>query len=302
MRVVSLLPSGTEILYGLGIEPVAVSHECDFPPAAREKPVVNRSRVDPTAGATEINEQVERAEQEHAGVYELRDSVLEAADPDLILTQGVCDVCAVDDTLVQQAIERLDLDCRILSTHPHSLTDVLADIERIGAAIGRAAAAATFREELSARISAIERQTPNDGPRVAIFDWPAPVMIAGHWIPGMLERIGAAYGLADPGDRSTPREWRDIVEYDPELVITAPCGFELEKAIKSLSELRARDGWKDLTAVQTDRVYAMDGHHYVNRPGPRLVDTLEYFAGIIHPDIDENPSQEVVRSVAGVHA
>ncbi len=302
MRVVSLLPSGTEILYGLGIEPVAVSHECDFPPAAREKPVVNQSRVDPTASATAINDQVQRAEREHASVYELRDNVLKAVDPDLIVTQGVCDVCAVDDRLVQQAVDRLDLDCEVLSTHPHSIEEMLADIERIGAAIGRSDAAAKVREDLAARIRAIETQTPTSGPRVAIFDWPAPVMVAGHWIPGMITRIGGAYGLAEPGDRSTPREWSEIVKYDPEVVITAPCGFELEKAIESLSELSTRAGWAELTAVQTERVYAMDGHHYVNRPGPRLVETLESFAGILHPDIVEKPSPTVVRSVTGVQA
>ena len=288
MRVVSLLPSATELCYALGVEPVGVSHECDHPPRAREQPTVIRSRVDASASSQEINDQVEQA-VESGGVYELDRDRLRELDPDVILSQGVCEVCAVDDSSVRRAVADLGLEVDIVTTDPHSLGDVFDDLERVGRVLGRENRAETLRAGWRERVARVERATPRPGPRVAVLDWMDPVMVAGHWIPGMVERAGGTYGLADPGTRSRPREWATIREYDPEVLVAAPCGFGLDQTRANLSDLTDRPGWDELTAVETGRVYAMDGHHYVNRPGPRLVETLELLGTVVHPDAGRAP-------------
>lgn len=289
MRVVSLLPSATELCYALGVEPVGVSHECDYPPQAREQPTVIRSRVDADATSQEINEQVDQA-LESGGVYELDRERLERLDPDLILSQGVCEVCAVDDSNVRQAVSDLDLAADIVTTDPHSLADVFADIERLGERLCRETAAADLLAGYRERVERIERITPEDGPRTAVLDWLDPVMVAGHWIPGMVARVGGSYGLAAPGERSRPREWSEIRAEDPEVLVAAPCGFDLTQTAENIGDLTEREGWSDVAAVEAGRVYLIDGNQFVNRPGPRLVETLELLAGILHPEANGTPA------------
>ncbi|WP_101295529.1 cobalamin-binding protein [Halegenticoccus soli] len=299
MRIVSLLPSATEIVYALGLEPVAVSHECDYPPEAASKPAVDRSRVDPTAGSAEIDDQVRRAERDHGGVYEIDLDALREADPDLIVSQGVCDVCAVDSVLVEEAVAELDLDAEVLTTDPHGLDDVLADVERVGAATGREERAAELVADLRARIDAVASAAigVDDAPRTLVLDWTDPSMVAGHWIPELVSLAGGEYGLADPGAASRPIEWEAVRGFDPEVLVVAPCGFRLEQTAENLSDLTGRDGWGDLTAVREGRAFAMDGHHYVNRPGPRLVDALEHLAALVHPERFDAPPPDVARSL-----
>jgi iron complex transport system substrate-binding protein len=297
-RVVTLLPSATEICYALGVEPVATSHECDYPPEAADLPAVNRSRVDPESSPDSINEQVVQAEQA-GGVYEIDLAALERADPDVVVSQGICDVCAVDSVLVREAVDELGLDCEVVTTDPHSLADVFDDVERIGAVLGREAAAAELLASLRERVKYVrERAADLNRSRVAVLDWTDPVMVAGHWVPGLVETAGGAYGLEDRAGRSRPREWTEIREYDPEVLVVAPCGFGLDQTLDHLHTVTDREGWADLTAVREGRAYAMDGHHFVNRPGPRLVETLEYFAGVIHPEAFEAPPADAVRSLA----
>jgi len=298
MDVVSLLPSATEIVYALGVEPVGTSHECDYPPAANEKPAVNRSRVDPDAASAEINDQVAAAEEDE-GVYEIDRETLAALDPDVVISQGICDVCAVDEVRVRAAVDALGLDAAVLTTDPHSLADVLADVERIGDALGRSERALELVADLESRIGAVERQAAGaDRPDVAVLDWTDPVMVAGHWIPGMVDLAGGTYGLAERGARSRPREWAEVREYDPDVLVVAPCGFGIEQTVDNIADLTDREGWDDLTAVRNDEVYVMDGHHYVNRPGPRLVDTLEHLAGILHPERFDAPPPDAVQPLA----
>jgi iron complex transport system substrate-binding protein len=296
MRVVSLLPSATEIVYALGVEPVGVSHECDYPSAASDRPAVNRSRVDPDAPSGEIDDQVSEAEQS-GGVYEIDRETLAALDPDLVVSQGVCDVCAVDSVRVRAAVDDLGLDAEVLTTDPHSLADVLADIERIGAALDRTGRATELVDSLNERVEAVERGAgaTERRPRVAVLDWTDPVMIAGHWIPGLVDLAGGRYGMAERGERSRPREWADVRAYDPEVLVVSPCGFGLDQTARNRTDLTDREGWADLTAVREGRVYAVDGNHYVNRPGPRLVDTLEFLAGILHPERFDTPPADAVR-------
>jgi len=282
MRVVSLLPSATELCYALGVEPVGVSHECDHPPAAREQPAVIESRIDASASSDEIDQQVQAAVAE-GGVYELDREQLAALDPDVVLSQGICEVCAVDDSRVRQAVADLGLDTDVVATDPHTLGDVFDDLERLGDVFDRQQRAREVVADLRERVTRVERATPDEGPRVAVLDWLDPVMVAGHWIPGIVERAGGAYKLAAPGDPSRPREWREIRAHDPDVLVAAPCGFDLAQTVENAADLSDREGWVELSAVQSGRVYAVDGHEYINRPGPRLVDTLELLAALIHP-------------------
>jgi iron complex transport system substrate-binding protein len=292
MRVVSLLPSATELCYALGVEPVGVSHECDYPPAATDLPTVIDSRIDDTASSGDIDEQVQTAVDE-GGVYTLDRERLAELDPDIVVSQGICDVCAVDDTLVREAVADLGLDCEVVATDPHSLDDLLADVERLGEALDRPGRASTLRGELTARLDAVGTATPDGGPDVAVLDWLDPVMVAGHWVPEMVELAGGTYGLAESGARSRPREWETIREADPDVLVAAPCGFEPEQTAANAADLAGRRGWAELTAVREGNVYIVDGHHYVNRPGPRLVDTLELFADLLHPGAGETPDGAV---------
>ena len=298
MRIVSLLPSATEIVYALGLDPVGVSHECDYPPEAREKPAVNRSRVDAEASSAEIDSQVLEAQEE--GVYDIDLDTLSRLDPDLVVSQGICDVCAVDSVLVRDAIEALALDCEVLTTDPHSIEDVFDDIRRIGEATGTESRADELVAGLEQRVRSVERVATDtdERPRVAVLDWTAPVMTAGHWVPEMVGMAGGSYGLADPGGRSRPREWATVREYDPEVLVVAPCGFDLEQTMENLTDLTEREGFDDLTAVGEGRAYALDGHQYVNRPGPRLVESLEHLAGLIHPETFDAPPTNVARSLS----
>ena len=303
MNVVSLLPSATEIVYALGVEPVGVSHECDYPPAANEKPAVNRSRVDPDATSTDINDQVAAAEGE-GGVYELDRELLATLSPDLVVSQGICDVCAVDEVRVREAVDDLGLETAVLTTDPHSLADVLADIERLGDALGRTERALEVVSELEGRIDAVERAAgaTEERPRTAVLDWLDPVMVAGHWIPGMVDLAGGRYGLAERGARSRPREWETIRSYDPEVLVLSPCGFDVQQTTENLGDVTGREGWDDLTAVQRGEVYVVDGHHYVNRPGPRLIETLEFLAWILHPERFDAPPSDAVQPLTAIKA
>ena len=298
-RVASLLPSATEIVYALGVEPVATSHECDHPPEATDLPSVIESRVDGDATSAEIDAQVRAAEAD-GGVYRVDREALAAADPDVVVAQGICEVCAVDTVVVADAVADLGLDCEVVTTDPHSLEDVFDDVARIGAALDREERAERLLEDLRARVRRVE-ETASDvpfHPEVAVIDWTDPVMVAGHWVPELVETAGGSYGLADPGDESTPREWDEVLDYDPDILVVAPCGFELPQTFQNLADLTGRDGWHGLRAVRMNRAYAMDGHHLTNRPGPRLVDTLEALAGLIHPDLFDQPPKWAVRSLA----
>ncbi|RRJ28939.1 cobalamin-binding protein [Halocatena pleomorpha] len=294
MRVVTLLPSATEIVYALGIEPVAVSHECDHPPAARSKPVVNHARIDATKSA-EIDRQVVQAER-NGGVYEIDLDVLAAAEPDLIVTQGLCDVCAVDQVLVADAVSELGLDCEILTTDPHSLGDIRSDIERIGRAVGRSDRAGEVIEAFDSRIDSVREAVPETDrqPSVVVLDWLDPVMTAGHWVPEMVSIAGGRTPVDN--EASVPREWDEIRAVDPDVLVVAPCGFDLEQTEQNRRDLTEREGWDELTAVASNRVYAIDGHEYMNRPGVRMAESLEQLAGVIHPEQFEEPSKEAVRS------
>jgi iron complex transport system substrate-binding protein len=300
MRVVSLLPSATEVLCALGVDPVGVTHECDYPPRVRDRPTVVHSTIDATGSSRSVDDRVQEA-IEMGGVYALDRDRLRDLDPDVVVTQGLCDVCAVDEAVVRDTIADLGIDADLVATHPHSLADVFDDVERIGRAVDRASAAEELVADLQSSVDAVrERAAGTDAPTMTVLDWLDPVMVSGHWAPDLVSLAGGEFRLADPGERSGPVEWSTLRDADPEVLVAAPCGFSLDRTRESLPELTDRDGWDDLRAVRTGRVFAMDGDQYLNRPGPRLVDTLEHLAWMLHPERFDEPPREAVRRVPTV--
>lgn len=300
MRVVSLLPSATEICCALGVDPVGVTDECDYPPRVADLPTVVRSTIDTTDSGGAIDDAVREA-SEGGGVYDLDVERLRELDPDVVVTQGLCDVCAVDQSVVRDALADLGLDAELVTSHPHTLDDVLEDVERLGHALDREAEAGNLRDSLETRVEAVRRRANatveerGERPTVTVLDWLDPLMVAGHWVPELVDLAGGEFLLADAGEHSGPVEWATLRDADPDVLVAAPCGFSLEQTAADRSDLTGREGWQDLTAVRTARTVALDGNHYVNRPGPRLVETLEQFAAVIHPEQFGDPRAAVVR-------
>jgi iron complex transport system substrate-binding protein len=295
MRIVSLLPSATEIVYALGLGDalVGVTHECDYPDAARAKPVVTRSLLE-HSGATseEIDDAVRGQLRDGLSLYALDRELLAELRPDLILTQALCDVCAVSLESVEMAVrdatdQFVDLAPLVLSLEPHSLDDILATIATVGRAAGAAARAATVLEELRARIARVHERARGvrTRPRVACMEWIDPPFGPGHWLPEMIAMAGGAPGLGTAHADSQRISWGDMIAFAPEVIIVTPCGFDLERATAEAQRvLPRRTGWEALPAVRSGRVYVVDGNAYYSRPGPRIVDALELLAMLIHPD------------------
>jgi iron complex transport system substrate-binding protein len=286
MRVASLLPSATETLFALGVEPVGVSHSCDHPPAARELPTLTGTVVDHAdRSAADIDEQMRDVD---GAAYDLDEERLAALEPDLLVTQATCDVCAVDASEVREAAARLDPEPEVLACDPHSFEDALDDVERIGEAVGEETAASALREDLRERVDAVreraERAVAAAGrPRAAVLDWTEPPIRAGHWVRDMVEVAGGDPAF-QPDGPSEPVPWADVCEFDPEALVVAPCGFDRDRAVDAVGDLAERPGFGDLAAVAADRAYAVDGNGLFNRPSHRLVDSLEALFACLHPD------------------
>jgi iron complex transport system substrate-binding protein len=252
----------------------------------RERPTVVEPVVDGEGSSQAIDDAVAAATDD-GGVFRIDGPRLATLDPDLIVAQDTCDVCAVDRVQVTDVVEEYRLDSEILTVDVHCLADLFETIERLGVALDRREAAANLESGLRERIQTVhsgirEPETNAESPpRMAVLDWMDPPMVAGHWVPELVALAGGHYGLAETGERSRPREWSDILEYDPEILVVAPCGFDRAQTRRHLAELTERPGWDQLTAVANGRVVLVDGDAYVNRPGPRLVETLEAFAGVV---------------------
>jgi len=286
MRIVSLLPSATEILFalGLGDQLVGVTHECDYPDAARSLPQLTRSILPEAFTASEIDRHVRKHLHAGSGLYALDSDLLERLEPDLIVTQELCAVCAVSYEIVERAVKRLSADPRIISLEPSSLQDVFGTIVQLGKLTGTEKRARALVSELEARVRDVRSRV--DGlkkSRTLVLEWTDPPMSAGHWTPGLVEDAGGEPVLANSGANSQTLGWEQIAQADPDVIIVAPCGFDLPKTRAAVRELEANAGWSALRAVREGRVHLVDGNAYVNRPGPRLVDTIEIFADALHP-------------------
>lgn len=292
MRIVSLLPSATEIVFalGLGEELVGVTHECDYPPEARAVPVVTRS-VHDLAGATPhaIHALVGESMRSHTALYELDEAALAAAAPDLIVTQELCRVCAVGYEQVNEVARTLPGEVSVLSLEPTSVEGILNAIQTVGAMTEAEDAAMAVVEGLRERLGAVSdivRGRRDRGfvpPRVAAVEWLDPPFAVGHWVPEQVRLAGGWELLGREGGPSVETTWAAIREVDPEIIVLMPCGLDLAATVEEWTGMPRPEGWEDLRAVADDRVYAVDGSAYFSRPGPRVIDGIELLAEIIDP-------------------
>ncbi|BCX11284.1 MAG: cobalamin-binding protein [Thermosynechococcus sp.] len=286
MRLVSLLPSATEIIAALGLLPFLVgrSHECDYPPAVKALPVCTRPRLDAQQSSLAIERAVQDLLQAALGIYDLELATLQALKPTHIITQDQCDVCAVTLADVQRAIAELwDSPPQLISLQPHCLEDVWEDIRRVGLALG--VAPDPLLSALKDRIRACQSRV-SDRPRrqVVTIEWIDPPMASGNWIPELIALAGGENLLGTAGKHSPYIEWSTLLAIDPEVILVMPCGFDLERTQQELDQaLQTYPQWQQLRALQSGQVYIVDGNAYFNRPGPRLVDSLEILVEILHP-------------------
>jgi iron complex transport system substrate-binding protein len=301
MRIVSLLPAATEILFelGAGDHLVAVSHECNYPLGALTKPQVTKSRISVAAPSGLIDEHVKSAMTAGEPLYDLDQDLIGRLRPDLVVTQAQCDVCAVRYADVVDLCRRSNAlqHTEILPLNPMSVAEVLADIERIGNAAGVPEQGQNLVARLSDRIKKVRHSVgeSRNQTRVVIIEWLDPIMIAGNWTPELVEVAGGSNGLSVGGRHSTYHAWDEVVRFDPEVIVVAPCGFNLTRTIKEMHFLGQRPQWRSISAVRAGRVFAVDGDGYFNRPGPRLVDSLELLASLLHADLFPPPDDSICK-------
>ena len=289
MKIVSFLPSATEMLYALrlGRSVQGVSHECDYPPQVFRKPVIMHANfLSKTTSDRQIDRRVRETLRTGKELYRIDQSLLEKIRPDLIVTQKLCDVCAVSNDTVQGAIREMSPKPKVLSLHSHSLGGVLKDILKVGKLTDRTKGAKRCVARLKRRLEKVlEKARGLPRPRVFSMEWFDPLMSAGHWIPEMVWIAGGVEGLSERGEPSTRISWQKIRRYQPEILLLMPCGFSMKETFKRAKRLFRLPGWHDLPAVRSRRVYCLDGSSYYNRPGPRLIDGLEMMVKLIHPEV-----------------
>lgn len=288
-RIVSLIPSTTEIACALGFTDslVARSHECDFPPGVESLPALTEPKLDPSASSRAIDDRVKQLVTEGLSVYRVDAERLRSLEPTVILTQDQCEVCAASLRDLEGALDDwLEASPRVVSLNPNTLADVWMDIERVAAALGTAEHGKRVAHELTERVAAIAERTVRirSRPSVACIEWIDPLMGAGNWIPDLVRLAGGEPIFGESGEHSSWLEWEALRDADPEIIVLLPCGFSIERTRAEIAPLLAQPGWSNLSAVRANRVYVTDGNQYFNRPGPRLVESLEILAELTHPD------------------
>ena len=289
-RIISLLPSATEILCALGMADllVAVTHECDYPSVVLGKPQITRSRLSPDMSSGEIDAAVrEQLGSDAHSLYTIDRDLLADLKPDLIVTQQLCTVCAVDMEDVLDAIRDLPRIPEVVNLEPMSLGEMLGDIEMLGEATGRQRASQMLVGALDGRIEQVREAVAQvtEQPRVAFLEWIDPLFCGGHWNPELVRLAGGYDPLGREGEPSTQIEWEQVTAFSPEVMVISCCGFSAERAREDLPILEALPGYGDLPCVRAGRVHVVDGSAYFSRPGPRLVDSLEILAGFLHPSL-----------------
>ena len=288
MRIASLLPSATEIVCALGLADriVGVSHECDYPAEIVGRPILTEPKIDPRGTSAALDAAVRRLVRDGLSVYRINEEALQAANPDVIVTQEQCEVCAVSFGEVQEAArEWLHAGVEIVSLNPNRLEDIFTDIGRGAAAVQAVEAGDELVARMRARLESIRARTRDvhSRPRVACIEWIEPLMAAGNWVPELIELGGGTCDWVPPGAGSRTVTWEDLAAYEPDVVIVMPCGFELEQTRAELPRLTAHPLWRTLPAVRNGRAYSVDGNAYLNRPGPRIVESAELVAGLVQP-------------------
>jgi iron complex transport system substrate-binding protein len=288
LKIYSFIPSATEMVYalGLGDQLYGVTHECDYPPEARGKPVAIRSLIDTSRlSQREIDDRVVESMVHGHGLYSIDKALLRENPPDVVITQELCDVCSVSVRDVLTTISDLSRSCQVVSLRPRGLEGVLDDILTVGKACGVEPAAEELVRSLEARIERVrQRARPLARPRVFCVEWFDPVFASGHWVPEMVEIAGGEDALGLAGQDSRKISWDRVTAFDPEVLILMPCGFDAQRTVEDIPLMSKNEGWGSITAVKRGAVFATNGSAYYSRPGPRLVDGLELMSRMIHPE------------------
>jgi iron complex transport system substrate-binding protein len=299
MRICSLLPGATEVVAALGRTRylVGISHECDYPPEIRTKPVLIRATVDAGLPSPEIDRHVRTMRQAGQSLYEVDETMLTRVRPDLVIAQDLCHVCAITPAQLQHALRVLPSPPRVLSLNPSTLDDVLADIERIGGAVGRAQEASVLVAQLRSRLEAVLLQVAHaeTRPRVVCLEWLDPLFAAGHWVPEMVACAGGVDVLGAPGSPSVQITWEQVQATQPDVLVVMPCGFSIARTRQELNLLTKRTGWKKLPAVKHGRVFLVEAAAYFNRPGPRVIDGVEILAACFYPSLVQTPRPDAAQ-------
>ena len=292
MRIVSLLPSATEIVcaLGLGDQLVGVTHECDHPQSVQSLPRVTRTLIPVDAASCEIDRLVSEQLNTTKALYQLDLPLLKELRPDVIVTQSLCDVCAVSPNEVQTALAQLPGTPRVVNLEPQSLDGLFKAIRQVASAVG-VCADDTIRR-LRGRVEAVAMRSAgvSERPRVTFLEWLDPPFSSGHWNPELVRIAGGIEGLGKEGQPSRRIRWDEVSAWQPDVIAIACCGFTIERTCQDLAGTHAITGWHELPAVRSGRVYVADGSHYFNRPGPRLIESLELLAHAIHPDRHQVPA------------
>ncbi len=289
-RIVSLIPSATEIVHALGFgdRQLGRSHECDYPESVLSLPVCTAPKFSPSGNSREIDQDVRDTLREALSVYDVFHPVLEQLQPSHIITQSQCEVCAVNLKDVEVAVgELVSSDPQLVSLEAHSWPDVLGDIACVAEVLQVESKGRELVKQLEQRMEGITDRAcaARERPRVACLEWLEPLMVAGNWVPELVQRAGGENLLGEAGEHSGCISWEELLESDPEILVLMPCGLDMKRTREEMYWLTDRARWKTLKAVQNGRVYLTDGNHYINRPGPRLVESLEILGEIIHPDL-----------------
>jgi iron complex transport system substrate-binding protein len=304
VKIVSLLPSATEIAFalGLGDDIRGVTYDCDHPPEARTKPVVSTTALpqDRPLTAGEIDGLVTSFMNRGQPIYELDKELIQRIQPDLILCQDLCRVCAVPSGQVEDALAELGCEAEVLSLDPNTVEDILESIVRVGTATGTEAAAKELVDDLTQRIHHV-KQTAAGLPSIRTFclEWSDPPFAAGHWIPGMVELAGGRHVLTGSDAPTPSREvrWREVAEAGPEVIVFMPCGYYLEEAEAEAEQLFEIPDFAETPAARLGDVFAVDASSYFSRPGPRIVDGLEILAWALHPEAFPRPPADMISRV-----
>jgi len=294
-RIISLLPASTEMVYGLGLGKclVGVSDDSDFPKEVQKLPQVVTTTLPPGLSSKEIDDRVRDAKHRGVGIFHIDQKLLKKLSPNLILSQELCEVCAIGTSEIKRAARVLKNNVRTISLEPESIADIMDNIILIGSLTGREKEARRLVGKLQDRIRFITltlNPSPIEGEgdmrkRILIIEWLDPIMIAGHWVPEMVEMAGGKNLLTKPHEMSRRIEWKDVLKADPDVLIIAPCGFDISRAKKEMIGIKRRTGFRGIRAVRENNCYFVDANAYLTRPGPRIVDGVEILAEIINPEI-----------------
>ncbi len=294
MRIVSLLPSATEIICALGLDHqlVGVTHECDFPDFVRRLPKVTRTLIPADAPSAEIDQLVRERLQTKRALYSLDLTTLEKLNPDLIVTQALCDVCAVAEDEVRAVACALPGSPAVVNLEPQNLSGIFAAIRQVAQAADAEARADEVIQELKARVERVVSRGASlrHQPRVVLLEWLEPPFSCGHWNPELVRLAGGIEQVGQEGRPSRTLRWDEVLESQPEVIFIACCGFGVKRTLRDLPRLRSILGWEAMPAVRSNRVYVTDGSHYFSRPGPRLVSSLEILAHTLHPLVHPLPA------------